>query len=185
MQLTALTLLAAATGSVSAAVLTPKDASTTYTLTAQSENQVIYGGVISASGTQLWVSLPQDLQDANCGQEVLQDGAAIVFLQEGPEELFLYGGQDKGNLVYIDNLNYTSSNAEVLSGWSIDPDAKLLFFSGSNFLACPGPEESNGAYTVDILLRSANLEVHTDCFEINILPTLKDNPVACRYTEEE
>lgn len=91
MRLTAPTILAGAVASVSAAALASRDLVTTYTLTVESDDPTFKKGIISASQGKLWVSLPDNVKDAVCGEdpdETLEHGVAKVFLIA--DELFLY-----------------------------------------------------------------------------------------------
>lgn len=97
MHLTSLAILSGAAAFVSAAALTPRDRSPPYTLLAQSTDQKIDGGIISASKNKMWVSLPESIKDAECGQgpnETLEYGVATVFLDSYRDQLFLYHDQD-------------------------------------------------------------------------------------------
>ncbi|KAH6626591.1 hypothetical protein B0J18DRAFT_425190 [Chaetomium sp. MPI-SDFR-AT-0129] len=196
MQLTTIfTLLAGTTATVSAVVLTPRATSRNFILRVQDDQPGLRGQVLSASKSRLWVSLPEDKQDAQCekGPEAgWIKGAAALFLRDS--ELFLYGGgdhavqkfgvdrqaNDRDNLKYFDTTHDNPSDTVVTRGWYIDSGRNALAFSGALLLACP----ESGAYTVGVFQGKSTPEDRANCIPFHPEVVENDASVPCEYSEE-
>ncbi|KAH6626576.1 hypothetical protein B0J18DRAFT_477350 [Chaetomium sp. MPI-SDFR-AT-0129] len=196
-QLTALTLLAGAVASVSAAALAPRcKTGGTFTLIAWKEGSPIDGKTISATHSKLWVARPDRGPDERCHDGKLDNGAA-VFLLSG-REVLLYGGSDgvstqtlavhrsgpgKGNLKFFTIVaGLPPPRPFETSGWSIERSTPTLFYDGRPFLGCP---ELDGSYSVYVYYRGLNDRPggRRDCVQFDLEAREQPYPVPCIYSE--
>ncbi|KAH6626603.1 hypothetical protein B0J18DRAFT_455805 [Chaetomium sp. MPI-SDFR-AT-0129] len=193
MHFTSLAIFAGAVASASAAALAPRAGITTYTLTAESDDPKINNGVISARYNKLWVSLPESIKDAECGQAPnveWESPVATVFLKKAfSDQLFLYHGSDSPQQFvvnylknYRSNLSYTyySHGNGAFGAWAIASDSQRLSFDGKQFLACAQPD---GSYSLSVWSSNSSPK-DKDCSLIYIRATEKPNPVPCEYSDE-
>ncbi|KAH6626604.1 hypothetical protein B0J18DRAFT_408896 [Chaetomium sp. MPI-SDFR-AT-0129] len=199
MQLTALTLLAGAVASVSAAALAPKDTSAAsatsdkFTLFAKSDSQLIDGKPIQARDNRMWLSLPPGGQKARCGPSTPDPGVATLFIKD--RELFLWGDEghshqkfgvffnkpDPDNLEYFNDARDWPRAPALTSGWTVDWDSKSVEIENLDYLAC---SKSDGTYTVGLTRKSSShLPVPSGCTVFTVQATRDDAPVGCEYSE--